>query len=1355
MATSRFCALPGALLALVLLSAASLPSPASAFRGRMLTTPAPAPAPAPEEDSSGIVAMETIPSPWPATNASMDAAAIAATIDPNVNDTYPAVLDPITQPAPPPYVALNQFMDPADIGAALDQIDARAVAYSSTLEDTSLPTDAPEEVANWTNTLATDPGYASYPYKKPRYHPVYGLAVKKPNGKWYTYVNNNLQWPGVDDWATGFKTCRFTQPDPYLGFNCTEDATCPGCPYCRAQQCFFNRHWPTYRNPQADGTIPGQMYWQRIIDAAINPKRYVLSARIGSMWRGRKAPAERRVEEAEESAESSEGETEASRDAESDADDSGSDGGSDDGNEIVDGDKGNKQRARVVRDEEPSNGKRGPDASDTATLTTRGKNSIPSAVRLPWLTWLALTGSYLVAVILAFSVLRATLPAHEDPLTPCKFPPSANAEDFETTSVDASAVSGAAGGSQPANATRWTNATCPVPWHPAVDVLTWRWSPLAAAAAVLGFMICALRALGSGLAELGALEERLRALEGGGGGRGGRLGEGGAEGEEGGSGRGRGAGGIGGMSGSEGGSEGGSDGRAVVTAGSKLAVSVGRSSLLGILVHEIRAPLRGVLGLLQLLLSSSLDESQRDMLAAVQATSRHIIHVANNVVDSWRIENRRIAAASSAAASSAAAAIFRGERGGGGGGGGGEGGGGGGGGGGTGGGGAWGGRAGAVERGSVVRLGLESAVFDLRCVVDEVVLLVAGEAREKGVELAALVMDSVPTVVVGDPLRLRQILANLMAVAVRLTDRGHVFLVVRLAPDDDEMRRMADPNSPDDMEAPSREAQAVEAERIARGRASQAKGESLTLSGRAAADGSNSWESICRMIREQEARFRRLMGPQQQQGGGGDGGRAGGGGVGGGGERGGGCGGGGRGGGGGGGGGSGAVGSGGVRGGVRLMCTLEDTGVGLLDAVFDALEKPFQPLSLPLQQRFAAVPLLLNVAQNLVQAMHGQLLVYSRPGIGSTFTFDISLAQPPTGPASSALPRVFHAGFGPIPDEQQAESLALRGKLRGLRCLAVDGRPVRQQVLATCMARLGLKVDLSDSVSAAALALRHDVTSPAAPAAGTGMTVTSQRKSRWDVVVVDLDSDGPSTGLALGRMVLQLRDLEAQHRATDPVAITQSLASLGWEQHSKLPLLVLVAKDSNEALREEAQKLGFAGIMVKPLRAADMATTLLEALSFNPRDTSATAARRRQILLRLCLKGKHVMIVDHSFISRKAVAVMLSRFADVALALGSASDALARLHAAPSLTLSQGQGGEGQGEGQGQALGQIRGSEFHLVLVNLRLADMSGFAFTQAVRRMEEQRYNEDVVRMGSAAQHSHIPIVGLVNDALPELVAK
>ncbi|CAI7927230.1 unnamed protein product, partial [Closterium sp. NIES-54] len=470
------------------------------------------------------------------------------------------------------------------------------------------------------------------------------------------------------------------------------------------------------------------------------------------MWRGRKAPSEKH---AEESAESSDGETETSRNTESDADDSGSDGESDggsNGNEIVDGDKVNKHRARVARDEAPSNGKRGSDASDAASSVTRGKPSSPSAARLPWLTWLALTGSYLVALILAFSVLRATLPAHKDPLAPCKFPPSANTDFFETTSFDATAISAAAGGSQLANATRSSNATCPVPWHPAVDVLTWRWSPLAAAAAVLGFMICALRTLGSGLAELGALEERLRALEGGGGGRGGRLREGGAEGEEGGSGRGRGAEGIGGVPGSEGSSEGGSDGRAVVTAGSKLAVSVGRSSLLGILVHEIRAPLRGVLGLLQLLLSSSLDESQHDMLAAVQATARHVIHVANNVVDSWRIENRRIAAASSAAASSAAAAIFRGERGGGGGG---EGGGSAG----RAGGGlevAGRGRAGAVERGSVVRLGLESAVFDLRCVVDEVVLLVAGEAREKGVELAALVMDSVPTVVVGDPLRLRQ-----------------------------------------------------------------------------------------------------------------------------------------------------------------------------------------------------------------------------------------------------------------------------------------------------------------------------------------------------------------------------------------------------------------------------------------------------------------------------------------------------------------------------------------------------------------------------------------------------------------------
>ncbi|GJP29171.1 hypothetical protein CLOM_g40001 [Closterium sp. NIES-68] len=270
---SRISALPCVLLALVLLSAASLPSPASAYRARMLLSPAPAPAP--EPDASGSMeGMLTVAPDWPVSNASLNAAAIAATVDPNVNDTY-APADPLLfEPSPPPYVALNEVMDPVDIGAALDQIDARAVAFSSLIENVALPADAPEEVSNWTTTLATDPGYAGYPYKKPRYHPIYGLAVKKANGKWYTYINNQLSWPGVDDWATGFKTCRFTVPDPIFGFNCTEDATCPGCPYCRAQQCFFNRHWPTYRNPQPDGTIPGQMYWQRLIDAAINPKGY-------------------------------------------------------------------------------------------------------------------------------------------------------------------------------------------------------------------------------------------------------------------------------------------------------------------------------------------------------------------------------------------------------------------------------------------------------------------------------------------------------------------------------------------------------------------------------------------------------------------------------------------------------------------------------------------------------------------------------------------------------------------------------------------------------------------------------------------------------------------------------------------------------------------------------------------------------------------------------------------------------------------------------------------------------------------------------------------------------------------------
>ncbi|CAI5467187.1 unnamed protein product [Closterium sp. Yama58-4] len=415
----------------------------------------------------------------------------------------------------------------------------------------------------------------------------------------------------------------------------------------------------------------------------------------------------------------------------------------------------------------------------------------------------------------------------------------------------------------------------------------------------------------------------------------------------------------------------------------------------------------------------------------------------------------------------------------------------------------------------------------------------------------------------------------------------------------------------------------------------------------------------------------------------------------------------------------------------RCCCAL------LREEMLAARERPFEAVQMKLQQKYAGVPLLLCFAERLVNSMSGQMSLSTRVNTGTTVTFDVLLDQPPPGApspstssassggsaggvgaggggggggaaavaAGGAVPRVFHIGYGAIGDDQHAECAGLRAKLRGMRCLVVDGRPVRQQVTATYLARMGLRVDLSDSVPAAALALRHSRHLP-----GQGLV---NRKSRWDMVVVDADADGPGTGIELGRMVQQLKELRE-----------------AWEATPIVPKLLLLTQTTNDDLEAEAARHGFSCIMLKPLRAATMATALLQALGLNPRETTALATRRRQLLLRLCLKGKRVLVVDHHYITRKAAAELVSHFADVVVAVDSAAEALSRLAPLPH--------------------------SFQLILVNIRLADMPGFEFTEEVRRREAEHNKAEVQRWGAtSAQRIRVPILGLVSDMHPEMVAR
>jgi len=147
-----------------------------------------------------------------------------------------------------------------------------------------------------------------------------------------------------------------------------------------------------------------------------------------------------------------------------------------------------------------------------------------------------------------------------------------------------------------------------------------------------------------------------------------------------------------------------------------------KADFLAAVSHEVRTPMNGVLGMTRLLLNTPLTDEQRELVEVLRSSGDSLLVLVNDILDMSKIE------------------------------------------------------AGKLE--------LEAVVFSPAAVVEEAVVLLAERAQAKGLELAAVVNHDVPHVVRGDPGRMRQIIVNLVANAVKFTERGDVVVRVHSVPPD-------------------------------------------------------------------------------------------------------------------------------------------------------------------------------------------------------------------------------------------------------------------------------------------------------------------------------------------------------------------------------------------------------------------------------------------------------------------------------------------------------------------------------------------------------------------------------------------
>ena len=152
-------------------------------------------------------------------------------------------------------------------------------------------------------------------------------------------------------------------------------------------------------------------------------------------------------------------------------------------------------------------------------------------------------------------------------------------------------------------------------------------------------------------------------------------------------------------------------------------MSQAKGEFLANMSHEIRTPMNGVIGTLQLLSDTDLGNAQQEYVDTAHKSAQSLLTILNDILDLSKIE--------------------------------------------------------------AGKLNIELIPLELREIVTELITLHTMTADEKAIQLVADIDEKIPNILIGDPTRIRQILANLISNALKFTEKGHVLVRIRLVSSDD------------------------------------------------------------------------------------------------------------------------------------------------------------------------------------------------------------------------------------------------------------------------------------------------------------------------------------------------------------------------------------------------------------------------------------------------------------------------------------------------------------------------------------------------------------------------------------------